>query len=186
MEGSINQRVVAWARGKLKHRVGRGECWDLADQALRHAGARSSTTTGSQDDYVWGIEIPIIAAVPGDILQFRDHVVTTSTMTRTTWLNGSLSSGPDVVRASRPHHTAIVVAVAPAVLTIFEQHVKPGGNHVQQHTLPIRPGTTVTTEHKVLKTTTGGLVTATITTTVTVSISGRVWAYHPQPALLGH
>ena len=185
MEGSINQKVVAWARGKLKKRVGRGECWDLADQALRHAGARSSTTDGRQDDYVWGTEIPIIAATPGDILQFRDHVVTTTTRTKTIWPNGSVSSGPDVVPANRPHHTAIVVAVGPGVLTILEQHVKPGGDHVQQHTLPIRAGTTVTTEHKVLKTTTGGLVSATVTTTVTVSISGRVWAYHPVLASAG-
>lgn len=180
MEGSINQKVVAWARGKLKKRVGRGQCWDLADQALRHAGARSSTTVGSSDDYVWGQEIPIIAAVPGDILQFRDHVVTTTTTTKTIWANGSLSSGPDAVPATRPHHTAIVVAVGPGVLTILEQHVKPGGEHVQQHILPIRQGTSVTTEHKVLKTTTGGLVTATIVTAVTVSITGRVWAYRPQ------
>jgi hypothetical protein len=33
-EGSLNQKVVAWARGKLKKRVRRGQCWDLADQAV--------------------------------------------------------------------------------------------------------------------------------------------------------
>lgn len=186
MEGSINQKVVAWARGQLKKRVGRGQCWDLADHALRHAGAHSSTTRGPNDDYVWGQEVPIIAVIPGDILQFRDHVVTTTTTIKTVWANGSSTSGPDAVPASRPQHTAIVVAVAPGVLTILEQHVKPAGEVVQQHTLPIRPGTTVTTEHKVLKTTTGGLVTATVVTTVTVSITGRVWAYRPQPASSGH
>ena len=81
MPDSINQKVVAWAHGKLKKRVGRGECWDLADQALRHAGARSSTTTGANDDYQWGSEMPVIAAMPGDVLQFRDYVVTTTTVT---------------------------------------------------------------------------------------------------------
>jgi len=75
-----------------------------------------------------------------------------------------------------------VASVGPGFLTIYEQHVKPGGDHVQLHTLPTRAGTTVTTEHKVLKTTTGGLATATVVTTVTVSISGKVWAYRPVPA----
>lgn len=186
MKGSINQKVVAWARGQLKKRVGRGECWDLADHALRYAGARSSTTVGRDDDYVWGEEIPIIAAVPGDILQFRDYVVMTITTVRTSWTGGTIISPPDSVPALRPHHTAIVVGVAPGVLTILEQHVKPGGAHVQQHTLPVRPGTTTTTEHKVLKTSTGGLVTATVVTTVTVTLKGKVWAYRPQPASSDH
>ncbi len=186
MEGSINQKVVVWARGQLKKRVGRGECWDLADHALRQAGARSSTTRGPKDDYDWGQEIPIIAAVPGDILQFRDHVVMSTTTVTTTWANGTITALPDAVPANRPHHTAIVVGVAPGVLTILEQHVKPGGDHVQQHALPIRSGTTMRTEHKVLKTTTGGLVEATVVTKVTISISGKVWAYHPQPASAGH
>jgi hypothetical protein len=186
LKGSINQKVVAWAHGKLKKRVGRGQCWDLADQALRHAGAHSSTTVGPDDDYEWGTEIPINTVVPGDILQFRDHVVMTTTSTRTTWANGSISSKPESIPANRPHHTAIVVAVAPGVLKIYEQHVKPDGDHVQLHTLPIRAGTTVTTEHKVLKTTTGGQVAGTVVTTVTISISGRVWAYRPIPASAGH
>lgn len=185
MAGSINQTVVAWARGQLKKRVGRGECWDLPDHALRHAGAQSSTTHGRDDDYVWGEEIPIIAAIPGDILQFRDHVVMTTTTVRTTWAGGSVTSGPDAVPATRPHHSAIVVGVGAGVLTILEQHVRPGGEHVQQHSLPIRPGTTVSTEHKVLKTTTGGMVTATVVTTVTISISGKVWAYRPRAAAAG-
>lgn len=182
MPDSINQKVVAFAHGKLKKRVGRGECWDLADQALRHAGARSSTTTGANDDYQWGSEISVIAAMPGDVLQFRDYVVTTTTVTKSMWTNGSVSTATEEVVAKRPHHTAIVVAVAPGVLTVFEQHVKPGGPHVQQHTLPIRAGTTVTTEHKVAKTASGALMAAKIVKTVTVSISGKVWAYHPQPA----
>ncbi len=123
--------------------------------------------------------------MPGDILQFRDHVVTTTTRAKISWADGSLSPEPEVVFARRPHHTAIVAGVSPGRLTIFEQHVKPGGDHVQQHTLPIRAGTTVTTEHKVLKTSTGGMVTATVVTTVTVSIGGRVWAYRPVPASAG-
>ena len=49
---TINQKVLIWARGKKGQQVGAGECWDLADRALRHAGAQSSTTTGKNDDYI--------------------------------------------------------------------------------------------------------------------------------------
>lgn len=73
--------VVHAARSDLGHRVGHGECWDLADRALRDAGARSSTTTGRNDDYVWGDPVALNAVTPGDILQFRNYVVITKTKT---------------------------------------------------------------------------------------------------------
>ena len=165
----------------LKKRVGRGECWDFADQALRHAGAQSSTTSGRNDDYVWGTEIPIIAVVAGDILQFRDYIVRTVTTTTTTFTDGSYSTETEEKLEKRPHHTAIVAAVLPGKLTIFEQHVKPGGPHVQQHSLPIRPGTATTTVHEVVKTGSGARH-ATVVTTVNISISGKAWAYRPKAA----
>ena len=31
---TVNQKALVWARGKLGQKVGRGECWDLADRAL--------------------------------------------------------------------------------------------------------------------------------------------------------
>jgi hypothetical protein len=89
MADGINQRVFTWTHSKLMRRVGRGECWDLADQALRQAGAQSSTTTGANDDYVWGKEVPITTVVPGDILQFRDYVVNTVITTKATFIDGS-------------------------------------------------------------------------------------------------
>ena len=36
----LNQRVVAFVREHVGRRVGRGECWDLAAQALDAAGAK--------------------------------------------------------------------------------------------------------------------------------------------------
>ena len=50
MADTMSQKVVAWAHSKLRQRVGRGECWDLADQALRASGARTSKTTGPDDN----------------------------------------------------------------------------------------------------------------------------------------
>jgi hypothetical protein len=78
MAPTLNQKVLIWTRGRMGQQVGRGECWDLADQALSKSGANSSTTTGADDDYVWGDEIGIGDVIPGDILQFRDYEVTTT------------------------------------------------------------------------------------------------------------
>jgi hypothetical protein len=50
---TTNQKVVVWARGKLGHKIGRGECWDLGEQA----GANTSNDlgpVGADTDYIWG------------------------------------------------------------------------------------------------------------------------------------
>jgi hypothetical protein len=39
---TINQRVVQWANGQLRKQVGKGECWDLAEQTFKRAGAETS------------------------------------------------------------------------------------------------------------------------------------------------
>ena len=52
MGDTINQKIYIWARSHIGKQVGNGQCWTLADRALRQAGARSSTTTGDKDDYV--------------------------------------------------------------------------------------------------------------------------------------
>jgi len=179
MAGGLNRKVVTWVHGKLKQRVGRGQGWDLADRALRQAGAQSSTTTGTNDDYVWGKEVPIIAVLPGDILQFRDFVVSTVSTTEVTFLDGSHYTDIETTVAKRRHHTAIVVAVSPRRLTIFEQQVKPDEPNVQRHELPIAAGTTTTAARRVLPTKSGAQKLAAVVTTFTVTISGRVWAYRP-------
>jgi hypothetical protein len=55
---TTNQKVVVWARGKLGHKIGRGECWDLGEQALKQAGAQTSNDLGpveADSDYIWAI-----------------------------------------------------------------------------------------------------------------------------------
>jgi hypothetical protein len=99
-----SNKVYQWARLQLNRRVGKGECWDLADRALRQAGARSSTTTGEQDNYHWGTPVePVQAVVPGDILQFRNYTVTTTVTTK--YPDQSTESTWSEV--TRPHHTAM-------------------------------------------------------------------------------
>ena len=183
MPGEINLKVVHAARSHLGHRVGHGECWDLADRALRDAGARSSTTTGRNDDYVWGDPVALNAVTPGDILQFRNYVVITKTKTEVTFDNGGGSVNDEETDAVRGHHTAIVESVGAGALVVFEQHVKPLGAKVQRHTVPIvASGPTTTTTHKLMVSPSGVMRSAKVVTTITITIQGKVWAYHPQAA----
>jgi hypothetical protein len=184
MGGSINQQVTHWARGKIGHQVGTGECWDLADRALRQAGASSSTTTGSNDDYVWGDEVALTAVMPGDILQFRDYVVTTKTTTDVTFDDGSGSVDDQESDAVRGHHTAIVDAVTSGAVVVLEQHVKPLGPRVQKHVVPIASiAPSITTAYKSMKNSSGAMKPAKVTITVTVTVRGTIRAYRPKAAL---
>jgi hypothetical protein len=180
-EDERNQKVYKWALSKLRHRVGRGECWDLADQALRHAGAQSSTTTGRDDDYVWGTPVASGAVVPGDILQFRDYSVTTTVTTVVTFSDGSSDTTESFVTQVRPHHTAIVAANNGAKgLVILEQNREPG-LPVERSTLLLANGISgVKTTHRSVKGEGGKARLATIVETTSNRVVGWVKAFRPQ------
>lgn len=180
-ERERNQKVVSWARSKLRHRVARGECWDLANGALRYAGAQSSITTGRDDDYVWGSPVALGAAVPGDILQFRDHRVTITVTTRMTFSDGATDISESEEYQVRPHHTAIVDANLGAKgLVILEQNREPG-LPVERNTLRVANSVSeVKTEHRSVKGSDGKSRLATVVTTTSHRVSGWVKAYRPQ------
>jgi hypothetical protein len=182
MADSIYEKVLAWAHGKLRQQVGRGECWDFADQALRSAGARSSTTVGPNDDYVWGKPVRINDVAPGDVLQFRNWIVTTKTEIVVRFADGSGYRDTDEVVARRPHHTAIVKHIGGGgVLQVYEQHVKPLGNRVQLHDVPTKGSPAIARlTHKLMKADNGKMKMATVNTVTTIVVSGSVWAYRPQ------
>jgi len=117
----LNEKVYNWARLQLNKYVGGRECWDLADRALKHAGARSSSTTGKDDNYDWGMRVdPVTSVIRGDVLQFRNHVVRTTVVTTNTTTGEGESSWKDELR---PHHTAVVATNNGAKgLEVFEQH----------------------------------------------------------------
>ena len=100
---SLNQKVLKYAESKMGEGVGRGECWDLAQQALSFAGARNSTDFRSQTrnaNYVWGKSVSLNQARPGDIIQYRNF----SGKKRETQENGSWKE----LGFSAEHHTAIL------------------------------------------------------------------------------
>lgn len=72
----IADQIVSFSRQRMAHRVGDGQCFALADQALRNAGAKSAANFGTvvpEADYVWGTQVNLSDVWPGDIIQLRDY-----------------------------------------------------------------------------------------------------------------
>jgi hypothetical protein len=173
-----SQKVFQWAQQQLGKRVGIGQCWDLADRALRHAGARSSTTTGEDDNYDWGTPVnPVQAVIPGDILQFRNYTVKTTMTTK--YPDQSTDSTFEII--GRPHHTAVVAANNGAKgLVILEQNLFKG-TPVQRNVLHLVSGVIKKESKTISEPGPGGkkqLVAVEVTTTV--EVTGQIWAYRAQ------
>ncbi len=184
---TLNQKVLLWAQGKLGKKVGRGECWDLGESALKQAGAQTSNDLGPVDedsDYVWGDPVSDLKdAQPGDILQLRDHVITTTTEKTYKFSDGSEEETSEDVSVDRPHHTAIVSSTLgpDGALKTIEQNIKPLGKIVQNKKLHTRDVPEVRTKkfEKRKHPSTGKLASVEVITKVSVSVSGSIWAYRP-------
>lgn len=186
---SLGQQVHSWARSRVGQRVGTGECFDLADRALRDAGARTAEDYGAvtpDADYQWGDSIALAQVQAGDVLQFRNSSVTVRVVvTRVrTFRDGSTEESEEETYQTyeRPHHTAIVSGRSGSGrLQVLEQNVpSPGATApervVRQHELHTASSTT--TESRAYQEG-GGTVRETRTTTITVS--GTIRAYRPRP-----
>ena len=175
-----NQKVVVWARGKLGHKIGRGKCWDLGEEALKQAGASTSNDLGpvaDDTDYVWGDPISDLSQIePGDILQIRDHLITTKIKIEYLFKDGSTIVEKDERTAQRGHHTAIVNGKLDANggVKTLEQHVRPKGDVVQDMYLYTRDVPEVVTK------TVGQHKRVNITKSVTITVTGTIWPYHPK------
>ena len=151
-------QVISFARDRIGQRMGSGECFDLADQALRNAGAKSAADFGvvtPNADYVWGNQVNLSDVHPGDIIQFRnyryDRTIETDTSINTDF-------------QERPHHTAIIERVdASGTLTVLEQNA-PDGASVQRSPLFFSAVNTSSGSRK-----------------TTITVQGRFWFYRPQP-----
>lgn len=159
--GGVSQgnRVLNFARRHIGNRVGSGECYDLADQALRNARAKSAPDYGvitSTADYVWGREVELEDAQPGDIIQFRDYQFDR----RVDRSDGSYQTDSQ----ERPHHTGISYRLGGnGAIIVLEQNA-PVGSQVHQTQLYF--SNTTTNENG---------------TRTTITIQGQVWFYRPQP-----
>lgn len=117
-----NEKVVAFVKSQLGKQVGDGECWALANEAVKSAGAKSSfhfKDAPNRGDYVWGDlafgldakgETGALKDVkPGDVVQFRDAK-----------FSGKQGNGTYTMTAS--HHTAIVLKADTAARRITVLH----------------------------------------------------------------
>jgi hypothetical protein len=158
-------KIVQFAQSRVGQKVGDGECFALADEALRGAGASSAADFGHvapDADYKWSSQqVSPSDAKPGDIIQFRNFKITTKTV-------GSDGSGGDSWE-ERPHHTAVVVSNdGSGNLTILEQNVSIGGTPGQAEK---------SVRQNQIATASGSRRVG--TDTVTVTISGRMVVYRP-------
>jgi hypothetical protein len=158
---SMADRIVAYPRQRQGDRVGDGECFTLADRALRNAGARSAAdydTVTPDADYVWGSTVSLADVRPGDIIQFRDYQYEREVETRS-----STSIDTTTETEERPHHTAIVERVgANGSITVLEQNGRPGA-----------PVTRKELFFSNTETTSGNQ-------TVRIRVRGTFWFYRPQ------
>jgi hypothetical protein len=99
---SVNKNMVAFCEKNVGKKVGNGECWDLAKEALNSAGAAWTPP------YEYGnVVLPTKAVLPGDVIQFEKVKIVY----------------PDKSWKELPHHTAIVYKVlGPGKYIIAEQN----------------------------------------------------------------
>jgi hypothetical protein len=114
---NLNAFVLGYAESHLGEEVGRGECWDLADAALKAAGA----DTKGDGDCVWGKAVALGDVTPGDVLQFENAHFEHSDASGSFW-------------SDYPHHTAIVSSVKGRTITMLNQNVN-GDKKVQYSTI---------------------------------------------------
>lgn len=91
---ALNQQIVQLAKGKIKKKVGRGECWDLAYFVLEETSAEWDGM------YKYGrlIDPKKECVFPGDIIQFENVKVR--------WKSGNTSN-----TTTMKHHTAIITEI---------------------------------------------------------------------------
>jgi len=95
----INKKIIKFVDTVIGETVGRGECWDLADQALTDAGAQFDKSS-RKTIYIFGKQYKPNdeAVLPGDFIQFEDVTVS--------YKNGNMT-----FTENYKHHTAIVYKV---------------------------------------------------------------------------
>ncbi len=90
--GNPAPRIAAYCAAQKGRKVGNGECWTLADEAFKSAGARRP----GSDMRVWGRRVdPAKEAIkPGDVVEFQsarfsDGIITGSAHTAVVVQGGS-------------------------------------------------------------------------------------------------
>jgi hypothetical protein len=139
---SLNEKVLEFCKQNLGRQVGDGECYALAAEALKAAGARPQPTfkdNPGPNDYVWGKLVWVLEATngtqtekataglsvqPGDVVQFRD-----------TKFSGPLPGGGGYTSLA-VRHTAVVAEFRAGSKELVVLHQNWNGNRtVHEQTL---------------------------------------------------
>ncbi|HBD10005.1 MAG TPA: hypothetical protein DCZ69_17275 [Syntrophobacteraceae bacterium] len=133
---TLKEKVATWAQSREGQFVPDGQCFALADQALRQSGAKSASDFGTVTKtahYIWGTPVNILTVQRGDILQFEEYWAQQSakvTEVRFPILGGLPETTIDptftlVYQYERPHHTAVVLQnLGQGAVLVAEQNVK--------------------------------------------------------------
>jgi hypothetical protein len=131
-EPPLGEKVLAYCRQHKGEQVGEGECSNLAEEALRSAGAKGrGADDPGEGDYVWGKLVFRLEREgsglkstgsradikPGDVIQFRDAK-----------FQGRRGSASYTLTA--PHHTSVVVRVEDKGRTLRVLHQNWAGKKV--------------------------------------------------------
>jgi len=111
----INKLIVTFVKANVGKKVGRGECWDLAAQALNQSGALWDGA------YAFGkrLDLNRDCVFPGDIIQFENVQV-------------QYTKQNAVYRETMDHHTAVVFSVDENKnMILAEQNTSDGGKRVR-------------------------------------------------------
>ncbi len=110
----LNQRILEFVSAHIRKKVGRGECWDLAAEALNTHKAKWNGR------YAYGREIQYQqeCVFPGDMIQFEG-------------VQFSYRIDNRIVTETMAHHTAVVYAVkGTGIFTIAHQNTSFSGKKV--------------------------------------------------------
>ena len=159
--GNMADQIVGYARRQQGSRVGKGQCFDFADTALRGAKAKSAADYGKispNADYTWGTPVTLAGLQPGDVIQFRNYIYESTVVTKT-----DKATTTDDVAQDRPHHTAIVESVGEnGAVTVLEQNA-PDGSPVTRTVLYFKDSTTTSGKR-----------------TTTIKVKGKFWFFRPE------
>jgi hypothetical protein len=161
-QGSMAQQITSFITQRMGTRHGNGECFTLADDALKNAGAKSAADYGKvtpNADYIWGTSVSASDAKAGDVIQFKNYRYDRKVETKNP--DGSGSTDEDF--QERPHHTAIVEQEnSDGSITVLEQNA-PDGEPVARNRLYFTNSSNKSGN-----------------TTTTIKVKGTVRFYRPQ------
>lgn len=113
----LNKKIIEFVKAGMGKKIGAGECWDVANEALNKVGAKWD------GNYKFGKEVDYkkVCIFPGDIVQFEGVVIT-------------YNIEDAFYTETLLHHTAIIYSVKEkGDFMIADQNTKASGKKVTTH-----------------------------------------------------